>query len=107
MTRDFITTRKIFAKIDREADLYVVCERIREAISDIDDKLERFDERLHALEQEKVKFTTESGVHRILKEAVADEAIDWGKWAVRGTLAAAGTAIVGWLLNLAWKGFHT
>lgn len=104
--RDPLTTRRLLAKIDREADLYVVADRMRQAIYDLDDYTGRLDARINALEQEKVKFQTESGVHRILENAVAKQAIDWGTWAVRGTLGAGGLALGGWILKLAWKGFH-
>ena len=105
--RDPLTTRRLLAKIDREADLYVIADRMRQAIYDLDDYTGRLDARINALEQEKVKFQTESGVHRIIKETVAKEAIDWGRWAVRGTLGAAALAIVGWILKLAWRGLHS
>lgn len=105
--RDPLTTRRLLAKIDREADLYVIADRMRQAIFDIDDYTGRLDARINALEQEKVKFQTESGVHRIIETSAAKEALDWGKWAVRGTLGAGAVALVGWVLRLAWKGFHT
>ncbi len=104
--RDPLTTRRLLAKIDRDADLYVIADRMRQAIYDIDDYTGRLDARLNALEQEKAKFTTESGVHRIIKATVAKEAFNWGRWAVRGTLGAAALAIAGWILRLAWLGLH-
>jgi hypothetical protein len=105
--RDPLTTRRLLAKIDREADLYVIADRMRQAIYDLDDYTGRLDARVNALEQEKVKFQTESGVHRILENAVAKQAIDWGKWAIRGALGAGAVALIGWILKLAWKGLHT
>lgn len=105
--RDPLTTRRLLAKIDRDADLYVIADRMRQAIYDIDDYTGRLDARINALEQEKVKFQTESGVHRIIKDAVTNEAIDWGRWAIKGTIGAGALALAGWILKLAWKGFHT
>lgn len=102
--RDPLTTRRLLARIDREEDVYVLLDRIRQVIYDHDDYMGRLDARLNAIEQEKVKFQTESGVHRILKAAVTEEAIDWGKWAIRGTLAAAAAALIGWVLRLAYIG---
>lgn len=104
--RDPLTTRRLLAKIDREADLYVIADRMRQAIYDLDDYTGRLDARINAIEQEKVKFQTESGVHRIIKNTVGAQALDWGKWAIRGTMGAAGLALAGWILKLAWKGFH-
>jgi hypothetical protein len=104
--RDPNITRRILAKVDREEDVYIILDRVRQAINDIDDYTGRLDARINALEQEKVKFQTESGVHRIIENAVAKEAIDWSRWAIRGTLGAAGLALAGWILKLAWKGFH-
>jgi hypothetical protein len=104
--RDPLTTRRLLAKIDREADLYVVADRMRQAIYDLDDYTGRLDARINALEQEKAEFLKESGVHRVIQAAVAKEAIDWGRWAVRGTLAAVALTLAGWILKLAWKGFH-
>jgi len=104
--RDPLSTRRILAKIDRDVDVYVVLDRLRQAIYDLDDYTGRLDARINALEQEKVKFQTESGVHRILENAVAKQAIDWGGWAVRGTVGAGALAMAGWILKLAWRGFH-
>lgn len=104
--RDPLTTRRLLAKIDREADLYVVADRMRQAIYDLDDYTGRLDARINALEQEKVKFQTESGVHRILQSVVAKQAIDWGRWAIRGILGTGALAVIGWILKLAWKGLH-
>lgn len=103
--RDPNITRRILAKVDREEDVYIILDRVRQAIYDIDDYTGRLDARINALEQEKVKFQTESGVHRIIESAVAKEAIDWGRWAIRGTLGAGSLALAGWILKLAWKGF--
>src|ERR1700743_1420187 len=99
--RDPLTTRRLLAKIDREADLYVVADRMRQAIYDLDDYTGRLDARINALEQEKTEFLKESGVHRVLKDAVAKEAIDWSRWAIRGTIGAAVVALIGWILKLA------
>lgn len=104
--KNWIRTRKIMAKIDREEDIYVIADRLNQAIRDLDGNQEGFDERLTALEREKVGFQTESGVHRIISATANKEAVNWGKWAVRGTLGAATAAIAGWILNLAWRGFH-
>src|ERR1700743_1291077 len=104
--RDPLTTRRLLAKIDREADLFVIADRMRQAIYDLDDYTGRLDARINALEQEKVKFQTESGVHRIIENTVAKEAIDWGRWAIRGTIGAGALALAGGILKLAWKGLQ-
>lgn len=104
--RDPVQTRRLLAKVDREEDVYVILDRVRQAIYDLDDYTGRLDARINALEQEKVKFQTESGVHRIIEASVAKEAMDWGKWVIRGTIGAGSVALVGWILKLAWKGFH-
>lgn len=104
--RDPMQTRRILAKVDREEDVYIILDRVRQAIYDIDDYTGRLDARINALEQERVKFQTESGVHRILENAVAKQAIDWGTWAVKGTIGAGAIALAGWILKLAWKGLH-
>lgn len=104
--RDPNITRRILAKVDREEDVYIILDRVRQAIYDIDDYTGRLDARINALEQERVKFQTESGVHRILENAVAKQAIDWGTWAVKGTIGAGAIALAGWILKLAWKGLH-
>lgn len=102
-----LTTRRLLAKLDREEDVYVILDRVRQVLNDQDGEIDHLEQRLNAIEQEKVKFQTESGVHRIIESTVAKEAIDWGKWAIRGTLATAAAALAGWILKLAWKGLMT
>jgi hypothetical protein len=65
------------------------------------------EKRLLILEDAERKRVTETGVWRIVKGKLDGQAVDWAQWAIKGVLAVIGTALVGGLLKLAWKGLHT
>lgn len=88
--RDRLNTRRLLAKIDRDEDPYVIFDRIRQLLYDMEDRQERTDERLHALEREKSKFITDSGLHRTLVE-VRDTGLATAVRTWRGKL-------IGWVL---------
>lgn len=72
-------------------------------LKELEEQVDLLKKRLVALEQEKVKWQTESGVYRILDKKVTKAAFNWMRWAIRGTLSVIGLGI----LKLAWKGLHS
>lgn len=72
-------------------------------LRELEEQVDLLKKRIVALEIEKVKWQTESGVYRILDKKVTKAAFNWMKWAIRGTLSVIGLGI----LKLAWKGLHT
>lgn len=66
--------------------------------------LKNHEDRLLILEQAERERLTKTGVWTFVKAKLDEEAVDWMKWAIRGTLAVGGTAIIGTVLKLAWKG---
>ncbi len=64
--RDRLNTRRLLARIDRSEDPYVIFDRIRQLLYDMEDRQERTDARVHALEEEKRNFVTDTGLTRKL-----------------------------------------
>ena len=101
--RDPLTTRRLLAKIDRDADLFVIADRMRQAIYDIDDYTGRLDARINALEQEKVKFVTETGVNKVLENRANRETARLSKKAFWWLISVGGSAIA---MSVAWLSRH-
>jgi len=90
-----------------EAGREDLLEALRDSgMAELEENYDLLKKRVVALEQEKVNWVTESGVYRAIEKKAGRVAIDWGKWAIKGTLGAAGAAILAWVLRLAWKGLH-
>jgi hypothetical protein len=64
-------------------------------LRELEENFDRLQKRVLGLEQERAKFQTESGVHRIIDEnrlkQLGKSAVDWSRWLVR----AIGVALVG------------
>lgn len=105
--RNWLRTRKIMAKIDREEDIYVIADRLNQAIRDIDGEHEDLDKRIHALELDKTKRVTESGVHRIIEQTTDRNTAKLSKkafWGLVGIVGSASAACAGWVLHhIEWK----
>ena len=68
------------------------------------------EKRLLLLEETERKRVTETGVWRIVKGKLDEEAVDWVKWAVRAGLIGLGGAFLSLMAvigRLAWRGLHT
>lgn len=76
---------------------------------ELEHKLHLAEERLHALELEKKNWLTESGMFRALKQKGEKVAVGWGRRALHAAAGAVGLgllSLIGWILKLAWVGFH-
>lgn len=90
-----------------EAGREDLVEALRESgMAELETTVHKLTQRVISLEQEKVNFVTESGVYRAIGKKVGAAAIDWGKWAIRGTVATAALALASWIGRLAWKGMQ-
>jgi hypothetical protein len=80
----------------------------------LEEELHKANQRIKALELERVNWMTESGVFRALDLRAAKTAVNWGKKiagaaAKTATLAAlsGAAALIGWLIKLVLKGMHS
>lgn len=107
---DFSITQKIRTALIEDGHTDLAIEQITQPISELEEAHARLQMRVVALEQEKVNWQTESGVHRIIDAKVEKTAFNWIKLAVNGALGALGLSLL-WALKLvavlAWKGLHT
>lgn len=95
-------TQRILAAIDRSEDPHLHIDILRRAVYKQAVKLQQMGtaiKRLQDANRERKNFT-DSGVWKVVKGKLDEQAVDWVKWAVRGTLAIIGAG----LLGLAWKG---
>jgi hypothetical protein len=94
----------------RDAGRDDLVDALRKAgMRDLEEDLHKATQRIHALELEKVKFLTESGMFRALDKRAGKLAINWGKKAMQAAAGAAGLGLVSGLILLikfAWKGWH-
>lgn len=107
---DFSITQKIRTALIEDGHTDLAIEQITRPIAELEEAHARLQMRVMALEQEKVNWQTESGVHRILEAKVEKTAFNWMKLAANGALGAAGLGAL-WgikvVAELAWKGLHT
>lgn len=90
-----------------EAGREDLLEALRDSgMAELEENYDLLKKRVTALEQEKVKWVTESGVYRAIEKKAGKVAIDWGKLAIKGAIGAAGTGLAALVLKLAWKGLH-
>lgn len=78
-------------------------------MAELEENYDSLKKRVIALEQEKVKWVTESGVFRAIEKKAGKIAVNWGKLAMGGIITAIGAALLagmGLLIRLAWKGAH-
>lgn len=105
----FGMTGKIVAKADREVDPYMHIDHLRQEVFEHGEKFEAIGREIQALKNTNVNRYTDSGIWRVVKGKLDEEAIDWAKWMVRAGLAGLGTAFLSLMavvLRLAWKGLH-
>jgi hypothetical protein len=106
----FGMTGRVIAKADRQVDIYVHVDRIRDEVYEHVQRLERAERRIAALEAAERERLTETGVLRTVRDEFSRREIGWMKWAVRGILAGLGTALLGvagWVIKLAYQGLTT
>ncbi len=108
-TRRFGMTGKVVAKADRQVDPYTHIDHIREQIFDYGEEFEKLWQQINSLRTtiNNKRDWTESGVWRVVRAKLDEEAIDWVKWGVRAALAGVGTAFLTfliWMGKLAWRG---
>jgi len=107
---DFSITQKIRTALIEDGHADLAIEQITQPISELEEAHARLQMRVVALEQERVNWQTESGVHRILEAKVQKTAFDWMRFAINGALGALGLGVL-WGIKvvamLAWKGLHT
>lgn len=99
-------TQRVLAAIDRSDDPHLHIDILRRAVYQHAAKLCQMGQAIKILQDAERKRITDSGVWKVVKGKLDEQAVDWAKWAIRGTLGAAGGSIIVWLLSLAWKGFH-
>lgn len=105
--RDFNITQRIVAAIDRSEDPHLAIDVLRQEVLDQGQDIQELARELRALKNAELERLTKTGAWFYVKAKLNDEAVDWSKWALRGSLAAIGTALLGGLLSLAWKGFRS
>jgi hypothetical protein len=97
-------TQRILAAIDRSEDPHLHIDILRRAVYKQAVKIQQMGRALKTLQDAERDRLTRTGVWTIVKGKLDERAVGWVQWAIRGTLAVAGTAIIGTLLKLAWKG---
>ena len=107
---DFSITQKITTALIEGGHTDLAIQQITQPISELEEAHALLQMRVVALELERVKWQTESGVHRILDAKVEKTAFNWMKLVVNGALGALGLGVL-WGIKvvaaLAWKGLHT
>jgi hypothetical protein len=107
---DYSITQKIRTALIEDGHTDLAIEQITQPISELEAAHALLLNRVVALEQEKVKWQTESGVYRILDKKVQKTAFNWMKIATRGLVLSLGALFL-WgievVVKLAWKGLTT
>lgn len=103
---DFNVSQRIRVQLLEDGHTELAIASITQPIRDLEEDLGHLQQRVKALEIEKAEWQTASGVHRIITARIGEATVDWAKWAVRGSLAAVGVALLGFIGRLAWKGLH-
>ncbi len=106
----FGMTGKVLAKVDRAVDPYQHIDRVREEVFEHLQRLEGLEREVQALKNTNATRWTESGVWKVVKAKLDEEAIDWMKWGIRAALAGLGSAmlaVIGFVFELTWKALHT
>ena len=93
----FGMTGKIAAKADRSRDPFEYIDDTRDEVVQINEWRERTDKRLKILEDAERDRLTKTGVWVYVRAKLETEAADWVKWAIRGTIGAAGGLLVLWI----------
>jgi hypothetical protein len=90
-----------------EAGREDLLEALRDSgMAELEEECAKLKSRVIALEQEKVKWQTDSGVHRIIDARMNQKTAKAADWAVKAALKGLGAAALGWLAHAAWKGIH-
>lgn len=92
----------------RDAGRDDLVDALRKAgMRELEENLHKAQERIKALELEKVNWLTESGMFRALDARAAKVAVKWGKkafWWLIGLSGTATAALAGWALkHIEWK----
>jgi hypothetical protein len=102
----FGMTGKIAAKADRARDPFEYIDDLRQEVVEVNEWQSRTDRRLQILEDAERKRLTETGVWRVVRDKLDDEAIDWVKWGVRAAFCGFGTLMLsgmGWIIARIFK----
>jgi hypothetical protein len=108
--RDPTITSRILAAIDRSDDPHLHIDILREADLEQSEAISELRRDVKLLQDAQRQRLTDTGVWKIVKGKLDEKTVDWMKWAVRGSLAGVGAALLAgitWVLKLAWKGLHT
>jgi len=90
----------------------------KSGMRELEYELHLSNERIKALEREKVNWLTESGMFKALDDRAAKTAVSMGKKIATAAAGAAGKAVsiaalsgavalIGWVIKLVFKGMHT
>lgn len=102
--RDFNITQRIVAAIDRSEDPHLAIDILRQEVLDQAGDIQELRRELMGLKNAELERLTKTGAWFYVKAKLNEEAIDWGKWAIRGTLGTAAAAIAVWAFkHVAWK----
>lgn len=102
---DFNVSQRIRVQLIEDGHTELAVESIIEPIRDLEEELGllRRDVKLLQDANRERKNYTDSGIWKVVKGKLDEQAVGWVKWALRGVLAIMGAG----LLSLAWKGLHT
>lgn len=94
---DFSVSQRIRVALIEDGHTSLAVESITEPIRDLEEAHALLQKRVKALESEKVEWMTRSGVFRAINEKAGKVAINWGTWALKGTISAAALLLAGWI----------
>jgi hypothetical protein len=105
--RDPTLTTKIVPKADRARDPFEYIDDLRQDRMSDRQVVYELSLEVQALKNAEAERLTKTGAWDYVKEQLAEGAVDWGKWAMRGILSGVGILVVsgiGWVCAMAVKG---
>lgn len=108
--RDPTLTQRVLAAIDKSDDPHLHIDILRRELYEQAEAMQAMARDIKLLQDAERERLTATGAWTLVKAKLEEEAIDWVKWMIRGTVGALGLALVGALGligRLAWKGLHS
>lgn len=107
-------TQKILAAIDKSVDPHISIDITRRAIFKLAVRIQQMGRLIRSLENDVrdlkgKKPLTDTGVWRVVQAKLNEQEVSWVRrilWAAACGLGTALLGALGWVLTLAWKGYH-